>query len=431
MSPQDLVLAGLLPGNRLFHQRREFDGFRLVFLANADPAATVEASLELTGGSAEEWDPISGAVKPYPFERRGGRVGLSFSLPPAGSLLLCVKDAKAKPVDPAPAPVWQEVAPEGVLAVEPLGPNVLTLDYCDLVLGGRTEKDLYFYDAQRKTFQAHGLDRNPWDSAVQYKTNILDKDKFPAGSGFEAVFAFRAVKGDAHDFAGLKAVVERPALFRVAINGKEVTALPGEWWLDRGFGVFPIGPHVVSGLNRLTVRARPFTIHSELEPVYLRGDFRLVPAARGFEVHPPAPLAAGSWKAQGRPFDAAGVRYTRTFAIPALAAGESYRLDLGPWLGATAEVFVNGRPAGTAAFPPHRLDLTAALTAGANEIAVVVTGTLKNTLGPFHNAPPLGRAWPGSFQKGAKGGLPPGAAYGLVDYGLFEDFKLMKGTIPR
>lgn len=430
-SPQDLAFAGLPSANRLFHQRREFDGFRLVFLANADPAATVGASLELTGGSAEEWDPFTGAVKPYPFERRGGRVAMSFSLPPAGSLLLCVRDAKAKPVAAPPAPAWQEIAPEGGLTVEPLGPNVLTLDYCDLVLGGRTEKDLYFYDAQRKTFQAHGLDRNPWDSAVQYKTNILDKDKFPAGSGFEAVFAFRVVKGDARDFADLKAVVERPELFSVAVNGKEVRPLAGEWWLDRGFGVFEIGPHVVSGLNRLSIKARPFTIHSELEPVYLRGDFRLVPAARGFELHPSAPLAAGSWKSQGRPFDAAGVRYTRVFSLPAAAAGESYRLELGPWLGATAEVFVNGRPAGTAAFPPYRLDLTAALAAGRNEIAVVVTGTLKNTLGPFHNAPPLGRAWPGSFQQGAKGGPPPGAAYSVVDYGLFEDFKLVKGATPR
>jgi hypothetical protein len=57
---------------------------------------------------------------------------------------------------------------------------------------------------------------------------------------------------------------------------------------------------------------------------------------------------------------------------------------------------------------------------------VVVFGTLKNTLGPFHNSPPLGSAWPGSFQRGAKGGPPPGSAYSVLDYGLFEDFKLLK-----
>ena len=61
---------------------------------------------------------------------------------------------------------------------------------------------------------------------------------------------------------------------------------------------------------------------------------------------------------------------------------------------------------------------------------VVVIGTLKNTLGPFHNEPALGRAWPGNFQAGAKGGRPAGAKYATVGYGLFEDFKLVPVKRP-
>lgn len=426
-SPPAVVFAGTSANAHIFHQRREFDGGRFVFLANSDAAETAAGTMTLAGGSAEEWDAFTGRVKAYPFVRRGNKVDVAFSLPPGGSLLLCLKNERAKPA-PAPAIVWEDVAADGGLAVEPLAPNVLTLDYCDLVLGGRTEKDLYFYDAQRKTYEDHGMGRNPWDSAVQYKTNILDRDKFPANSGFEAVFWFRAVKGGARDFAALKAVVERPELFRVFVNDREVKALPGEWWLDRAFGVFPVGPHVVPGKNKITVKAKPFTIHSELEPVYLLGDFRLAGAARGFELHPPAPLAAGSWKAQGLPFYGAGVRYRKTYIVPQDEPRPAYRLKLGAWLGATAEVFVGGKRVGTAAFAPYEVDLTDALVAGPNEVSVVVYGTLKNTLGPFHNNPPLGRAWPGSFQQGAKGGLPPGSEYGSVDYGLFDDFKVLKGT---
>jgi hypothetical protein len=427
-SPPAAAFAGLPPGNKLFHQRREFDGGQLLFLANADAAAASAGTVTLAGGSAESWDPFTGRVEPYPFARRGERSELAFSLPPGGSLLLCLKDEKGRPAAAPQALDWEDLPAEGDLAVEPLSPNVLTLDYCDLLLRGRTEKDLYFYDAQRKTFQAHGLDRNPWDSAVQYKTNILDKDKFPADSGFEAVFWFRAAKEDARDFDGLKAVVERPELFRVFVNDREVKAVAGEWWLDRAFGVFPVGAHVVSGRNKITVKARPFTIHSELEPVYLLGDFRLAAAARGFELRPPAPLAAGSWKSQGWPFYGGAVRYRRTFVVPADAAGTAYRLKLGPWLGATAEVYVGDKRVGTGAFAPHEIDLTGALAAGPNEVSVVVYGTLRNTLGPFHNDPPLGRAWPGSFQQGAKGGPPPGSGYSSVGYGLFEDVRLSKGT---
>jgi hypothetical protein len=428
-TPPAVVFSGTSANTRLFHQRREFDGGQLLFLANVDAAETAAGTMTLTGGAAEEWDLFTGKVKPYPFVRRGGEVEIAFSLPPGGSLLLCLKDERAKPAAAPPASAWGDVAADGGLTVEALAPNVLTLDYCDLVLGGKMEKDLYFYDAQRKTFEVHGLGRNPWDSAVQYKTNILDRDKFPANSGFDAVFWFRAVKGDVQDFKALKAVVERPELFRVFVNDREVKALPGEWWLDRAFGVFLVGPHVVSGKNKITVKAKPFTIHSEIEPVYLLGDFRLAGAARGFELHPPAPLAAGSWKAQGLPFYGGGVRYRKTIIVSQNEPRPAYLLRLGSWLGATAEVFVGDKHVGSAAFAPYEVDLTDALVPGPNDVSVVVYGTLRNTLGPFHNDQPLGRAWPGSFQQGAKGGLPPGSAYSSVDYGLFDDFKVLKSAV--
>jgi len=414
----------------LFHQRREFDGGQLVFLVNTSPVQPAAGTMSLEGGSVEAWDPFTGTVKAYPFMRQKGGLSTRFALPPGGSLLLCILQKRARPAE-APRESLEEVAAQNETSVERVSPNVLTIDYCDLVLGGRTERDLYFYDAQRKTFQFHGLARNPWDSAVQYKTNLLDLDKFRPDSGFEAVFRFRAVKGDAFDFASLRAVVERPEVFGVSINGHEVKPLPGEWWLDRAFAVYPIGPHVVAGLNRITVKARPFTIHSELEPVYVLGDFRLAGSPKGFDLMSQASLTIGPWTGQGLPFYGASVRYKKTYDIP---AGEGkkdrYLVRLGAWRGAMAEVFVGGKTAGIIAFAPFELDITEALAPGPNEVTVVVCGTLKNTLGPFHNGPPLGRAWPGSFQQGAKGGYPPGSRYSVVDYGLFEDFKLFKKSAP-
>jgi hypothetical protein len=425
-SPPRLVFSKPSEHPALFHQRREFAGGQFVFLANTSPVQPAEGTFSLEGGAVEDWDLFTGKVQPYPFTRQRGVVTVHFSLPPGGSQLLCVTSKRARP---GVAPQWteEEVAAAAPVAVDRLSPNVLTIDYCDLILGGRTERDLYFYDAQRKTFQFHGLPRNPWDSAVQYKTNILDRDKFRPDSGFEAAFWFTAIKGDAFDFASLRAVVERPELFGVSINGHEVKPLPGEWWLDRSFGVYPIGPHVVAGRNRITIRARPFTIHSELEPVYILGEFRLIAAPKGFELRPPAPLTTGPWSGQGLPLYGASVRYRKTFNLPdAPGPNERYVVRLGSWRGAAAAVSVGGRPAGVIGFAPFELDISGALGPGPNEVAVVVHGTLKNTLGPFHNRPPLGRAWPSSFQQGAKDGYPPGAEYSVVDYGLFEDFKLLK-----
>ena len=81
--------------------------------------------------------------------------------------------------------------------------------------------------------------------------------------------------------------------------------------------------------------------------------------------------------------------------------------------------------AGFIPFPPYELDITDFLAPGKNLIEVIVYGTLKNTLGPHHNNPQLGRAWPSAFQRGAVGGYPPGSEYSVVSYGLLEDFKMI------
>ena len=94
----------------------------------------------------------------------------------------------------------------------------------------------------------------------------------------------------------------------------------------------------------------------------------------------------------------------------------------GAWYGGAAKGIVNGKPAGYVDAPPWTCDVTDTVKAGRNTVAVVVIGTLKNTLGPHHGKPALGKAWPGSFHKAPQGGLPPGEAYSTVGYGLFEPF---------
>ncbi len=407
----------------LFHQRRVFRDCEVVFLANSSPDLTSEGIFLVAGGAVEVWDAFTGQVGPYPFARAGGRLSIGFRLPPGASLLLCILPGSVEPQAP-PSSSKEEVGSSGEMRVEREAPNVLVLDYCDLRLGEKTERNLYFYDAQLRTFRHHGLDRNPWDSAVQFRTNILDLDKFSVDSGFEASFRFKATAGDY--LSSARAVVERPELFEVGVNGRTVPASPGEWWLDKAFGVYPLGGLLVPGENILTVRSRPFTIHSELEPVYLLGNFRLRSAEEGFVMSPPSALDQTPWSEQGLPFYGSSVIYRKSFEVPNRPAGtDRFAVALGNWRGSVAEVLINGKTAGHIAFPPYELDVTPMIVPGLNEIGVRVFGTLKNTLGPHHNNPPLGRAWPGSFQRGAEGGMPPGRAYSVVPYGLFTGFRLV------
>lgn len=414
----------------LFHQRRIFDGGQMLFLANTGLDASARGKVQLEGRSVEKWDPFTGAVEPYPFERRGGLASIAYDIPPGGSLLLCLKDeGKAAPAAP-PAAESPVVMPASTgLTAARLGANVLTLDYCDLTLGGKTIKDMYFYEAQKKVYQYFGFEGDPWDNAVQYKTGIIDRDKFPADSGFEANFDFNAAKGDVFDYSSLKAVVERPEVFHVLINGREVKPAPGEWWLDRDFAVYPIGRHVVSGRNRITVKVRPFSVHAELEPVYLLGEFRLEPSTRGFVLRPFRDLRPGPWNEQGLPFYGGAVAYESAFVVDGAGPGAPavrYVVELGKWSGAAAQVAVNGTAVGVVAFPPYTIDVTGLIKPGTNRVSVTVYGTLRNTLGPFHGDNKPGAAWPGDFKYSEPGGMPAGIRYGVLKYGLFEDFRLVE-----
>jgi len=408
----------------LFHHRRSLEDCEILFLANTDSSQYRSGQVEAPGRSCERWDPFTGTAAPYPCTALGERLAIDFSIPPGGSLLLCLRSS-GEPVPPTAAEKWVDVPPRGPAVVSRVAPNVLTLDYCDITLGGKTEIDLYFYQAQQKAYQHHGLDRNPWDNAVQFKRTILDKDNFAPASGFEAAFHFSLA--EEVNQKSMRAVVERPELFRIAVNGKPVQPLEGEWWLDKAFGVYDIGRLVTNGNNTLTVTSSPFTIHTELEPIYLLGDFILESSVRGFRILPSEMLSAGAWNAQGMPFYADGVSYTQSFDVTAgQLKSRRFAVQLGKWNGVVAHVTVNGKDAGVIASPPYELEVTGAMKAGSNKITVTVCGSLKNTLGPHHNNPPLGRAWPAQFQAGAKEGRPSGSSYSTVGYGMFENFVLRR-----
>jgi len=69
------------------------------------------------------------------------------------------------------------------------------------------------------------MERDPWDSAVQFKDELISKT-FPPNSGFEASYKFK-LEGTAP--TNLAIVVERPDLYTVTCNGQSVGATRGEW----------------------------------------------------------------------------------------------------------------------------------------------------------------------------------------------------------
>ncbi len=420
---KDFLAIRRTPGDAgtLFHHRRKLADGELLFLVNTSIESPTSGMIQSNSRGVEQWNLHTGAIGPYPFGKFQHAIECRFSLPPCGSLLLFFSGER-KDLVPAPAECkWAAVKPSGAIETCRVEPNVLTIDYMDVTAGGETKKNLYFHKANRFAFQKNGMERNPWDSAVQFKDELITR-KFPADSGLEATYRFTIQQSVPQKLA---IVIERPDLYKITCNGKPVTPVPGAWWLDKAFGKIDLAGAAKVGENEVTVKASPFTIFHELEPAYLLGEFSLRSTDHGFVVVPGGALSVGpkGWKEQGHPFYAAGVAYRQTFTV-AQPAGK-YRVSLPKWYGSVARVSVNGKPAGYVFEQPWQCDVTGLLKPGANTIEVLVIGTLKNTLGPHHAAKPvLGTAWPAMFHQGPEIGPPPGADYQTVSYGLFAPFVL-------
>jgi hypothetical protein len=94
----------------------------------------------------------------------------------------------------------------------------------------------------------------------------------------------------------------------------------------------------------------------------------------------PGRIAIGEWSAQGLEAYSGGVRYQNSFELASLPEGRLW-LDLGRVRG-TAEVWINGQPAGVRVWSPYQFDLSAGLQAGRNEVEILVL----NTLAPYLEA---------------------------------------------
>jgi hypothetical protein len=272
-------------GSILYHHRRKLDDGEILFLANTSIDAPASGVINARARGVGQWHLDTGEVTGYPFAPVDDGVKFDFDVPPCGSLLLFLSSDPREPAEPRP-PLSSTIAADGPMTIRRVEPNVLTLDYVDVAAGGETKQDLYFFRAAHFAFQKHGMEGNPWSRAVQFRDELITKT-FPAESGVEATYRF-TIQGEVPK--PLCVVVERPDLYTVTCNGKPVAAAEGDWWLDKAFGRVDVTAAARVGENALTLKASPFTVWHEIEPVYVLGDFWLEAADQGFVIAPDQPL---------------------------------------------------------------------------------------------------------------------------------------------
>ncbi|HPU96524.1 MAG TPA: glycosyl hydrolase [Candidatus Hydrogenedentes bacterium] len=403
----------------LYHQRRKLSDGEVLFLVNTSNSAPVSGTVVGRWfAGAREVDLFTGRVYAVPSERAGDVRAIPFTLPPVGSrmLLLDAESVEAPPAPDLPA----DGAPLALenWSIRPLDDNNLILDYLGITAGGESLSGLFWFHAAAFAFRKHGLERNPFDRAIQFRDTLLTKT-FPEDSGFAATYHF-AIEGAPP--ARLLAAIEQPHRFRIACNGTPVEPLAGAKWLGPEFGVVDLSKAAREGENTLTLEAKPMTVYHEIEAVHILGSFRLKPAEKGFVITAETPLTWGSWRNQGMPFYGHRVAYEATFNYD--GTGRVF-LRMPSWKGVVARVDVNGKTAGHCFGPLDRCELTG-LQNGANTVTVVVYGFLRNTLGPHLRNDTVGVTGPGSWEAAPRQGPPAGSEYFGMDYGLDEPFSLYR-----
>ncbi len=362
----------------LLHHRVD-GGAHIFLLANMN--SDLERRVTLTTGSrggVVELDPLSGRAFRYAATVENGLTAITTTLPASGSRLFLVDQSQTLARVAVP-----DLGRENLLAIAGpytftrSGENTLVLDRCTLAVDGRTIlSDAPMWKVREAVWEETGLRKyRGWQPWVLDKRNVRTQTN-------NTVLTFTFTVLDVPETVHL--AMESSDRFTVTCNGAAVQQSYGRWHLDRKITVVDIKDHLVPGVNVITATT-DYLWDTELEPLYLFGDFAVGSAEDGFPVIAELEtLDTGSWTLQGYPFFAGSITYHLGFALEPIE-GERYELDLSGTAAASLFVKVNGTEVGAVPFPPYRADITGALRSGDNEIEIEVFGTLRNAIGPLHN----------------------------------------------
>ena len=406
------------PGTGLAHVRRLDGDSELFVVVNSSPEP-LESGFEIQTRRENlyELSPSTGACYLLETARDGDRLRSKLRLGARAATVLWAtdKDARAE----GRPPVFRvgrggtELELEGVRRVEP---NVLVVDHCELELGGEIRKPEHVYAANAALWGAHGMETNGWMATIQYRDQILARNRTMApGSGGTVRYRFTISNG--LDPAGIRLAVETPELWNVKVNGESLDLARGERWLDDHIKTSPVGRLLKPGENVVELDGRPFDVRREVDLIYLLGDFSCGEDSPGFRLEPPYPIGLGSWRRLGHPFYDREIAYT--FGLPETSTRGIVTLDDEDWNGSFLLVELGGEVVANLWEPPYRFLVEGR---GNSLLTLRVVGLPKNGLGPWHDPErQRGRAWiPMWYGPDVPTSPQPGECYDLLDLGLFR-----------
>ncbi|MGI5870219.1 MAG: glycosyl hydrolase [Kiritimatiellia bacterium] len=366
-------------------------------------------------GDVYEVDAMTGAVHRVDFTHEKGAYVIPCPLGRLETRLFVI--AKEKP-GRTQAPRRRRAAftqhqplPAAALPYKLSEPNVMVLDHASYAVDGAAAGEDKFILAIDKELRA-ALGADP-RSGRMVQPWVAGERKPEKDLAISLTYAFTCKNVPAKP---VMLAIERPDIYTITLNGKEVKPQDKGFWMDPAIRRLSL-PRFKKGENTLVLSGR-YHIHLPgLEAIYLLGDF----GVRNERVlcAPSATLDIGDWVAQGLENYAGNVTYT--FKI-GRRPGTKRRvfLRMPSWRGAALGVSVNGGAETLLPWPPYEIDVTDALRETRNAVKVTVYGHRRNACGPFYLKDQKWPSWtgPGEMDRHDV------RERGLVPCGLLEPVEL-------
>lgn len=404
------------------HKRRE--GVRwILFVVNThrERGESYEISLPWKDGlSASRWDAVTGTATRIPSVRSGDRLRIPLHLHRADSALLVIEPTTEGAVKSENClAVSETVLPLlGPWDYQCSEPNVLVMDRLATSLDGGKSWSAEDLDSRIRQRLARHFDV---EAALEWQPWMVRDSGAFVGQGGPVSLRYRCqVSAPLPVSAAL--VIEWHDAMEVTLNGRAVSFRDAAEHWERNFRSVPVADYLRAGENTVEV-SFPYDELSEIEPIYLTGDFGVrLDGQEPVIISPVATLETGSWVPQGLPFYSGEVTYRMPFDAPRDASRVSLRLR-NPQ-GTLFRVRINGQDAGKILWSPYERDLTPFLLKGPNRLELTVVGSRQNTFGPLHDRQCEGEgavASPEHFQNEAL----LREQWSLYDYGLMSPPELV------
>jgi hypothetical protein len=185
------------PDTGLAHMRRA-EAYSELFLVVNSSSEQLDSGFEIETGRDHlyELDPSTGALYTLETTRGAGHLRSRLRLGARAATVLWAIDEEVPAEDRPPEVHARQGQTELELeSVERIGPNVLVVDHCELRIDGELREPEHVYAANEALWDAHGMETNGWMATVQYRDQILARNKtMPPGAAEPCATASRFQK---------------------------------------------------------------------------------------------------------------------------------------------------------------------------------------------------------------------------------------------